>query len=227
MYYIFEPVYLSDGQIFAYECLTRLKKPLSNEADYYEDFFKNATAGFLTSLAEKQIEYIVNNYHFLSDNALRATVNIDLISLKALSESGWKSVLDKHPLINFEVDMIRNFPVKECPGELLRLYRDRLWLDDASPENIYFVADALQEFSFIKIDKSSFWLAQKNHEDFLKLEKFNKKMLTMNIKTVAEGVDCLEYKLALKKSGFFAGQGYYWPALTDFEIRALNASGGF
>lgn len=227
MYYIFEPIYLSDGQLFAYECLTRLKKPLSNEDDCYEVFFKNATTGFLTSLAEKQIEFIVNNYHFLAENSLRATINVDLLSLKAISESGWKNTLDKHPLINFEVDMIRNFPAKECPVELLRLYRDRLWLDDVSPENIDFSADVLQAFSFVKIDKSSFWLAQKNHSELWELERFHKKMLTMNIMTVAEGVDCLEYKLALERSGFFAGQGYYWPALTEQKIRELNVPGRF
>ncbi len=218
MYFVFEPIHNLNNSLIAFECLTRHKNPSSKAHDYYECFFKTATPEFLIQLAECQIDFVVENYAYFQERSALVNINVDIETLKKLINSKRSDLLSDYQLINFEIDLSRNFPADATCTEVLSLLKGRLWLDDASPANILLAADMIHWFTFIKIDKKYFWESQKSALATDVFRVFLSSLKWTNSRIVIEGVNCEEYASAMKELKLYAGQGFYWRTHLADEI---------
>jgi EAL domain-containing protein (putative c-di-GMP-specific phosphodiesterase class I) len=219
-YFIAEPIYSNNGQLFAVEILTRFTNLLSSKDR--ESFFVNMSATDKLSIFIEQIDAINKKEIFFLANNVLCTLNIDYESLKKICRyQDLAKTIFSIPHLRIELNETTNpFQINHLNNILqplrIKNLREFIWLDDFcrarfSPEMYLIWGNAI---SFIKIDRSL--LLNKNYKE---LEKQIELVKSRNCKVIVEGVETKKCADIAFSSGADYIQGYLFP---KHKLQCLN-----
>lgn len=220
-YFIAEPIYHNNGQLFAVEILTRFTHFISSKD--IESFFFKMSATDKLSIFIEQVNSINKHVNFFLNNNVLCSLNIDYESLKILCKNqGLAKTIFSIPYLRIEINEATNpFQITSL-NDILRPLRinhlkELIWLDDFcrgrfSPELYMTWGDSI---SFIKIDRSLLL-----NKRFKELGSQIELVKSRNCKVIVEGVETKECANIAFYFGADYVQGYLFPT---HKLKCINA----
>ncbi|MEE3651140.1 MULTISPECIES: EAL domain-containing protein [unclassified Brenneria] len=218
-YYVAQPIYNCQNQMFAVELLARYK----NKGVNSEKRIQKMTPSEKQTLLIEQLECISQKQSYFVDHDMLVTVDIDFVMAVFLLQDRYAGyLLDNLPFIHLKINEIFPNLNDGIHNPLLaKLYeRHPLWLDDLGrgDANLYAVLQSM--FSYIKLDKKFYSAMMKSRQEHI-FPALIKNMKKFCNGIIVEGVqDYSEYEY-LKQCGVDGMQGHIYPTYLFDKLSVL------
>ncbi|MEI7345317.1 cyclic-guanylate-specific phosphodiesterase [Dickeya chrysanthemi] len=215
--YRFQPIYRTSGRLMGIELLTAVFHPsMPQKFLSPEHYFARLNVAERLNIVIEQLQ-LLNQWHerFVRDG-LRASVNIDGLTLLALQENKQaKKLLTTMPWLRFE--LVESLAV--LPHEMLAALPEasQLWLDDFGCGMANFSSLSLVKYDCIKIARELFIMLLKSEEGRKLFPSLVTLIATYCNDVVIEGVETEEEWNIVKQSNASAAQGYFLSRPQPFE----------
>lgn len=215
--YRFQPIYRTSGRLMGIELLTAIFHPSMPQTFLSpEQYFARLSVDERLQIVIEQLQ-LLNQWHdrFVRDG-LRASVNIDGLTLLALQESREaKALLATMPWLRFE--LVESLAV--LPHDVLASLPEasQLWLDDFGCGVANFSSLAQVKYDCIKIARELFIMLLQSDEGRKLFPSLVSLIATYCNDVVIEGVETQEEWDIVRQSNASAAQGYFLSRPQPFE----------
>ncbi len=215
--YRFQPIYRTSGRLMGIELLTAVFHPSCPQKFLSpEHYFARLSVEERLNIVIEQLQ-LLNQWHdrFVQDE-LRASVNIDGLTLLALQEnSKAKKLLTTMPWLRFE--LVESLAV--LPHDTLAMLPEAglLWLDDFGCGMANFSSLSRVKYDCIKIARELFIMLLNSKEGRQLFPSLVTLLATYCKDVVIEGVETEEEWDIIRQSDASAAQGYFLSMPQPFE----------
>ncbi|MCA7014540.1 cyclic-guanylate-specific phosphodiesterase [Dickeya dadantii] len=215
--YRFQPIYRTSGHLMGIELLTAVFHPsMPHKFLSPEHYFARLNVEERLNIVIEQLQLLSQWHDRFVQDGLRASVNIDGLTLLALQENlKAKKLLATMPWLRFE--LVESLAV--LPHDTLATLPEagQLWLDDFGCGVANFSSLAPARYDCIKIARELFIMLLKSEEGRRLFTSLVTLIATYCNDVVIEGVETEEEWEIVRQSNASAAQGYFLSRPQPFE----------
>lgn len=220
IYFTFQPMFASSGQLIAVECLSRFTFDSAFAHFSPEQFFKSADGLTRIEILLEQVSLIEKYQDWFHQHQVIVTLNVDDHSLTSLANSQFAERIKAIRCIHFEISESATRLIKNRVHLDPTLAGYSFWLDDFGSGYAGFSALYNSRFRFVKLDRFLLWnfMQRPGGEGLMRaLLRF---FYLNNYKVIIEGVETPDHKRWLNEMPYYALQGKLWK---ESDIGDLNS----